>query len=70
VVRDGDILREPCGHILSLTDFGETGIETELQAYFDRYFTLKLKHFKLHTALLGNHSRPRRETRFTWKDVA
>jgi len=70
VVRDGDILREPDGRILSLTDFGETGIENELQAYFDRYFTLKLKHFKLHTTLLGNHSRPRRETRFTWKDVA
>lgn len=70
VVREGEVLSELPGHMLSLVDCGERGIESDLQSYFDQYFTLKLKHFKLQTNLLGNHTRPRQETRFTWKEAA
>jgi formylmethanofuran dehydrogenase subunit A len=70
VVRDGEILAEPPGRMLSLADCGEMGIEKELQTYFDQYFTLKLKHFKLPTSLLGTATSPRQEIRFTWKEAA
>lgn len=69
-VQQGEVIHEPPGRMLSLADSGAREIEHELQAYFDQYFTLKLKQFKLQPAWLGNFNRPRQETRFDWKEAA
>ncbi len=68
VVRDGEILSEPKGKMLSLTDFERTGIEQELQKYFDQYFTLKLKHFKVSTFLNSDPVMQRADQRFELSD--
>lgn len=70
LVRDGEVLAEPPGHVLSLSSGGSREIERELQSYFDDYFTLRLDHLKIRPDILGNATMPRMETRYQLKEPA
>lgn len=61
VVKDGEILIEPSGQMLTLVEIASGGIENELQAYFDDYFTTRLDNIKISPDSLGSYTRPRTE---------
>lgn len=64
VVRNGEVLAEPPGRILTLAASGNQAIERELQTYFNHYFTLNIDHFKIQPSMLGNHLREREHLEF------
>lgn len=70
VVKDGEILAEPGGCLLSLASSGRQDVERDLQAYFNDYFTLRLDHFKVNPESLGSQRMPREETRYLFKEAA
>jgi len=70
IVKDGEVLREPSGEMLTLAPIDAGGIETELQAYFDDYFTMRLENIKVHPHLLGSALNQRIERIFTTKSAA
>jgi len=61
VVKNGEVLAEPTGQMLSLSAITSGGIENELQAYFDQFFTIKLNNMKVNATILGTDARPRGE---------
>lgn len=61
VVSDGEVLAEPAGQMLTLSPIASGGIEHELQAYFDDYFTMRLDNFKVNPHTLGSDAYPRSE---------
>jgi|GEM_PF-1604034 len=61
IVEHGEILIEPSGQMLTLSPISAKGIENELQAYFDNYFTMRLENIKVNPNVLGSHVNPRTE---------
>jgi len=59
-----EVLAEPSGQMLSLNPIASSGIENELQAYFDDYFTMSLDNIKVNPRMLGSDACPRGETMF------
>lgn len=64
VVKDGEVLGEPSGEMLTLMPIASGGIQNELQAYFDEFFTMRVENIKVHPATLGSHTSPRVENVF------
>ncbi len=61
VVKDGEVLGEPSGKMLTLMPIASGGIQHELQAYFDDYFTMRLENIKVNPDTLGSYISPREE---------
>lgn len=57
VVRDGEIVQRRPGISLTLRPDYDRRIEPELQAYFDRFYTLKLENFTIGDVALGGRER-------------
>ena len=70
VVKEGEVISEPSGEMLTLTQMASGGIESELQGYFDAYFTMRLDNMKVNPVILGSEAKPRRERRFATQAVA
>ncbi len=70
VVKNGEILAEPGGRLLSLASSGHHAIEHDLQSYFNDYFSLRLNHFKVDPGVLGTARMPREENRYPCKEAA
>jgi formylmethanofuran dehydrogenase subunit A len=69
VVKEGDVLCEPSGEMLTLIQLTSGEIENELQSYFDAYFTMRLDHMKVNPMTLGSDSKPRHERSFATQTV-
>lgn len=70
VVKDGEVLCEPSGEMLTLTQIASGGIESELQSYFDAYFTMRLDNMKVNPMILGSDAKPRYERSYATQAVA
>lgn len=70
VVKHGEVLAEPSGQMLSLTPITSSGIENELQAYFDDYFTIRLDNIKVNPHMLGSDACPRGEKIYEMRTAA
>jgi formylmethanofuran dehydrogenase subunit A len=70
IVKDGEVLREPAGEMLTLAPIASGCIENELQAYFDDYFTMRLENIKVDPNILGSALSPRSERIFATKTSA
>ncbi len=59
VVKDGEVLAKPVGQAQVITPAFDTRIERDIQAYFDRYYSLALSNFKIDDVAFGQSDNKR-----------